>query len=100
VSLQSEHNTLVATTVDTVTLNASADQRDTLVVTNVDGLAAIYYTFGSSPGTPTVAGDDTWVLPAVAGYTKVHKLPGAAGALVVKLISSSTPAYSVEGFRS
>ena len=98
-TLQSEHNTIaVADTAETVTLDADEVELAWLTVTNVDGADEIYYTFGSGPATPTVAGDDVWGLPAVAGAAKTHRLSGAAGSLKVILISNGTPAYSVEAY--
>lgn len=84
------HNiTLSASTVDTVTFT---DDVSSVEVINLDGAAAIYYTIDGS--TPTVAGANTFVLPATIS-SAVHGTPGSA-ATVVKLISSGTPKYSVQ----
>lgn len=87
------HSTLVASTVDTVTLN---DGEEYVTLVNRSGSAEIYATVGTSavpPATPTVGGNDTYVLPAAIGSLRVA---GQIGPTVVKLISSGTPTYSVE----
>lgn len=61
-----------------------------------DGAAEIYFTIDGT--TPTVGGDDTYVVPASAGAAlRVGSPPGTD---VVKLISSGTPAYSVTGYQA
>lgn len=83
--------TLVAATVDTVTFTG-ADLAEVRVIT--DGAADTYVSFGS--GTPTVAGTNTWRVPALTGNNMVIDLPvHTSGDTVVKLISSGTPVYSV-----
>lgn len=84
----SKHATLVASTVDTVTLGSS--DVDTAYVVNIDGAAIIYATGDGT--TPTVAGDDIpVVIPALAGAYAVVDVVGSA----VKLISAGTPKYAV-----
>lgn len=84
--------TLVASTVDTVTFTSS--DREMVRVYNDTGTAVIHFTVDGS--TPTVNGATTYRVPAVAGaYTSAEVR--TAGATVVKLISSGTPTYSVEG---
>jgi hypothetical protein len=83
---------LAASTVDTVTFTAS--DRNSVRVYNDTGTAAIHFTTDGT--TPTVNGANTYRVPASAGaYLTVEVLGG--GATVVKLISSGTPTYSVEG---
>lgn len=82
---------LVAATADTVFF--ADDPAYVEVVT--DGTAAIYVTVDASA--PTVSGDNTYKVPAVAGrYPIRHWRPGG----VVKLISSGTPTYSVQSASS
>lgn len=67
---------------------------DRVRVTNVDGSAAIYFTVD---GTAVVVGaQNTHWLPAVRGASKSVPVPNA-GETGVKLDSSGTPVYSVEG---
>lgn len=83
--------TLVANTVDTVTFQRNAG---TIEVVS-DGADEIYFTVDGS--TPTVAGNSTYGLPAVAS-AKLVKVPPAnrtGGSTVVKLISAGTPKYSI-----
>lgn len=84
------HDTLVASTVKTITL--VTPYAGTVEVTNVSGVAAVYFTVDGT--TPTVAGPDTEVLPAVAGASMI--VPGRHDGtqIVVKLISSGTPTVS------
>lgn len=82
------HATLTADTVDDVTFSRARE----IEVVNVDGADAIYFTTDGTD--PTVAGDDTHVVPGTIGYLEVFsKTP------VVKLISSGTPKYSVRVVR-
>lgn len=80
--MQSSHFTLGAASVKTVTLAADASQVE---VVNVDGGGRIYFTVDGS--TPTVGGDNTYVLPAAIGSLKVPA-PATSGATVVRLIAS------------
>lgn len=83
-----KHATLVANTVDTVTLGSS--DVDTAYVVNIDGAAIIYATGDGTA--PTVAGDDIpVVISATAGAYAVVDVTGSA----VKLISAGTPKYAV-----
>lgn len=84
------HATLVASTVDTVTLTNT--QIDEVEILNRDGSAEIYFTVDGTA--PTVGGNNTNVLPAAVGSVVVG-VRRAAGGVVVKLISAGTPAYSV-----
>lgn len=86
----SAHATLTASTVDTVNLNGS----DMVVLSN-RGSADIYWTYssGGTAAAPAVA-NDSYILPA--GQVKTLSL--SPGVTQVKLFSTGTPAYSVEGF--
>lgn len=86
----SDHGTLVADTVTTVTLT---EPGTTLLVINKSATDTIYYTFGAGATNPTVAGDDTYCCPPGAGKRHTQ---GFFATLIVKLISSGTPAFSVE----
>ncbi len=81
--------TLAAATVDTVTLSHRASKVEVL---NVDGAAAIYFTIDSS--TPTVAGGNTYCVPATLSALEVE-IEDSDPPTTVKLISSGTPVYSV-----
>jgi hypothetical protein len=82
------HQTLAAATVDTVTLALDFNQVEVLN----RGTTDIYFTADGT--TPTVGGNDCQIVLA-GGGVKVD-VP-TAGATVVKLISSGTPAYTVTG---
>ncbi len=85
------HLTLVAATVSTVNLTANASR---IEVTNVDGADEVYFTTDGT--TPTVAGNNCHVLPAVMGSLEVDD-ETAGTASTVKLISAGTPMVSVRG---
>lgn len=85
-----KHATLAASTVDTVTLTGSWDLVDVLN----RGTGTIYVTVGPDPADPTVAGDNTTVVPA-GGVVTVEV--SNRGSQKVKLISSTADAYSVMG---
>ena len=83
------HGTLVASTAAAVTL-LRADQA--VEVVNRSGSAEIYFTVDGS--TPTVGGDDCYVVPAsVSSYV----VAVGEAEVTVTLISSGTPTYSVIG---
>ena len=91
----SASGTLVATTVTTVTLTLA---RGSVRVVNRSGSADIWFTVASSgltPPVPTVGGTDCYVAPGVAGATE-EVLVGAEGPVLVSLISSGTPTFTVE----
>jgi hypothetical protein len=91
-----QHGTLVASTVTTVTVNA-AHEAVTVTVRGASP-ADIFFTVGTSGNTPTAptsGGNDCYVVPGVNGASKTV-LAGSAP-VVVSLISTGTPAYSVEG---
>ena len=83
--------TLAANTEDDVTIARDCDRAR---VYNDTGTAIIYFTVDGS--TPTVAGNNTYRVPATAGASKSVDVP-TAGNTVVKVISAGTPTYSVEG---
>lgn len=91
--MDSEHITLTASTVATVTLDADYDN---LEVVNVDGTAAVYFLVNPGVTNPTVAGAGTIVLPAAIGAIELQPTGGAA--TVVKLISAGTPKVAVRGW--
>lgn len=88
---KAKHATLVASTVDSVTLSLDFGSVEILNRSTTD---TIYATVDGS--TPVVAADDTiFVGP---GQSVVTTMPTTgAGTDVVKLISSGTPSYSVTG---
>lgn len=88
----STHQTAASGVADTVTLDKDYDAVE---VVNRDGAGAIYFTVDGSA--PTIAGDGTYVIPAVIGARKVASVELAAAATVVKLIASAVTAYSVIG---
>lgn len=85
-----KHATLSASTVDTITLT---NDFQTVEVVHRTSTAAdpIYFTVDGS--TPTVGGDNTYVVMP-GGWKSVRAW---ANSDVVKLISAGTPAYSVTG---
>lgn len=86
--------TLVGSAVDTVTFT---DDVDAVQVLNLSGTAAIYFTIDGTA--PTVAGVNTYVLPAATGASLTVSIAPAGSITSVKLISSGTPQYSVQRVR-
>lgn len=89
------HKTSGVATVDTVTLTANAAP---LEVVNRGTVDPLYVTVGLTtdvPAAPTVAGDDTYVIPP--GGVRTIPVTGATTGTdyVVKLIAASATAYSV-----
>ena len=80
-----KHATLAANTVDTVTYSDTGRNRTVEILNRSD--SDIYATFGT--GTPTVAGDNTYVVPARTAL----RLPMLE--LSIKLISSGAAAYTI-----
>lgn len=76
---------------DTVTFDRDCEE---VRVTNVDGVAAIYFTLDNS--TPTPGAKSTYWIPAVAGASRTEVVR-TSGDTVVKIDSSGTPKYSCEG---
>lgn len=88
------HETLTASTVDTVTLTGNTSS---VTVVNRTGTAEIYFTIATGtaavPAVPTVGGANTYVLPATDCSLR---LAVGGQPVAVSLISSGTMAYSVE----
>lgn len=63
-------------------------------VVNVDGADDLYFNVDSTSN-PTVGGDDAFVAPAVVGASVSVPVEGP-GPVVVRLVSTSAVAYSVE----
>ena len=97
--VDSEYDTLVATVVSTVTFSRTDSHSfEQLEVINVDGASEIYFIIADgldNPTNPTVAGDDTRVIPAVRGQSYKMPLRGGSKAVTVELISAGTPAFGV-----
>lgn len=97
--MQSQHGTLVASTVQTITLaNAAGDPAmKHVAVINQPGTGAIYFTVasnGATPDVPTVGGADTYCLSAGSPARSVPV--GPTNEIQVSLISAGTEAFSVE----
>ena len=90
------HATLVAATVDTVTLSVVSS---TVEVVNRGATGDIFLTLDGTA--PTVSGDDTFVVAANTARVFGNPLGivdaphGDTPTTTVKLISSGTPSYSV-----
>lgn len=82
--------TLVAATVDTVTIPGRWAY---VTVVAIDGLDEIYFTIDGS--TPTAQGASSFVIPATVAVSKERVLSHVDNTTVVKLISDGTPKYSV-----
>jgi hypothetical protein len=91
--MDSEHGTLSAATVKTVSLTAL--DAFNIVVHMVSGTGPMYYTIDGS--TPTVAGDATFVVYASLP-ARAHSLGRESDAQTVKIISATTDGYAVEAF--
>lgn len=91
--MEARHGTLVANTVSDVVLDSDFA---IVEVVNVDGAAIIY--LRTDAVNPTVAGDNTRVLPAVAGASLLVRVGN--GVTDVRLISAGTPKFAVTGLLS
>lgn len=96
--MANRRGTLTANTIAVVTIEGDFDEVE---VTNATGSAAIYYTLGNVADTtadPTVAGtgNDIFQLPAAVA-SRTHRRPAREARTIVKLISSGTPGYDVQG---
>lgn len=96
--MANRRGTLTANTVAVVTIEGDFDE---IEVTNTTGTAAIFYTIGtvaSNTTDPTTSGtgNDLFQLPA-AIVSRPHRRPAAEPRTIVKLISSGTPGYDVQG---
>jgi hypothetical protein len=87
------HSALVASTVDTVTINHGFEFVE---IINRNGTAEIFFTLDGTTN-PTVAGADCYIIPgAITSRIRANPL-GSRNTTVVKLISSGTPNYTVQG---
>lgn len=96
--MANRRGSLTGSTVAVVTIEGDYDEVE---VTNTTGTAAIYYTLGNVADTtadPTVAGTAAGIfqLPA-AVCSRTHRRPAREARTIVKLISSGTPGYDVQG---
>lgn len=89
---QSKHATLVAATVDTVTLAAEYPEVE-VVNRSATTTDLLFFTLDGS--TPAALGDNSFVVRA----GEVLRV-STVGSKTVKLVSATTPAYSVTGIRS
>jgi hypothetical protein len=89
--VKAKHGTLTANAPATQTLVHDTDPWSQTVGVEVeaDGTSPVYFTTDGS--TPTVGGDDTYIVRSGALHVDVE----TAGTVTVKLISAGTPAYSV-----
>ena len=92
--------TMVAGTVDTITFPVGSSttpgwgQQPENIEVLTDGTASVYVTVDGS--TPTVAGTHCYRIPAMAGSTVISVADSnGRDDVVVKMISSGTPQYSV-----
>lgn len=91
------HGTLDGTDVDSVTLTQSASQ---FTIVNRAGTHEIYFTVDGT--TPSVAGDNTYVVPAAIMALSVPVIQPAPGlgnqppGVKVLLIAGASQTYSVE----
>ncbi len=96
--MANRRGSLTANTVAVVTIEGDHDEVE---VTNTTGSAAIYYTLGNvadTTATPTVAGESGGIFQLPAAVTsRTHRRPAAEARTIVKLISSGTPGYDVQG---
>lgn len=90
---QAKYITLVANTVDTITLSGTGN---TIRFLTTSGTSHAYFTISSlsnTPATPTVAGDNTYATAhAAPGYIDI---PWNGGGAVISIISSGTPSIGV-----
>lgn len=87
------HGTLVASTVDTVTLSRTYAR---VQVINRGGTSEIYWTTNGT--NPTVGGDDCYVVASPIGSSDTRaNFQAPQNTCVVKLISTGNPTYSVVG---
>lgn len=87
------HNHVLGAAVeDVVTFDRDCD---TVEVVNLDGIAAIYFSVDDSVA--AVAGNNTYVIPAVVGAALIVDVRASPGDTKVRLISAGAPSYSVMG---
>ncbi len=82
--------TLVANTVATMEFDADFPEME---VSNVDGSAIVYFTFGGT--TPVIGAAGCYVLRAEKGAVLLK--PKTSGPTVVKFISAGTPTVHARG---
>lgn len=88
------HQTLVASTADTVTLDAYG--RYIEIVHRGSATNPIYFTVGRSPAAPTVAGADTLVALSTKPTVVPWPVDSPASVAQIKLISAGAEPYSVQ----
>ena len=88
------HQTLTASTVDTVTLDAYG--RYIEIVHRGSATNPIYFCVGRSAATPTVAGADTLVVLSTKPTVVPWPVDSPASTAQVKLISAGAEPYSVQ----
>jgi hypothetical protein len=95
---QAYHGALTANTVDTVTISGLYGSYRILCRENVAN-TEIYFTVsqGSTPTAPTVAGDNTYVIPALDGQSVDIDFKNAYKGVTISLIAGSGCKYSVMG---
>lgn len=93
---RSVHKTLAAAAADIVTLTANEQTVEIVNSGSTDPLYVNVGTTAAAPADPTVAGDDTLLVPA-AGVRSISVSGATTGVdLVVKLIATSAVPYSVQ----
>jgi hypothetical protein len=93
--MQAKHGQLTANTVATQNIGGDPvdgwSRGDRVEVCNRDGVAEIFFTVDGS--TPSVGGDNTFLVPATVGALTVDA--NVDGPVPIKLISVGTPKYTV-----
>ena len=96
---QAYHGTLTASTVDTVTITGLYNAYRIMCRENVAN-TEIFFTVAAgstTPTAPTVAGDNTYVIPALDGqYVTIDFKNGVAG-VTISLIAGNACKYSIMG---
>jgi hypothetical protein len=90
---RTEHATLTATTVDTVTLNAPQTK---VKVVNRHATEVLWVTIsrtGTAPADPTIGGDDTYFVAPANGSETFYSRSG----VIVKVLGNGN-GYSIHGF--
>ena len=95
---QAYHGTLTANTVDTVTISGLYGAYRILCRENVAN-TELYFTVaqGSTPTAPTVAGDNTYVIPALDGTYVDIDFKNAFKGVTISLIAGNACKYSIMG---
>ena len=93
--VEAAQSTLTAATNWAAIADADGDEYKYVEVVNVSGSSSITYAIGrTDPTNPTSEGNDLWVIPAIAGASRVHELDSRKG-LHVDVISAGTPKVRV-----